>query len=63
MALLRYKKYLKKDNSPNKRFTQYFTQKKVRYRKGTWTWTYLQTFVLPKGYEYLKGMFQKGKLA
>ena len=55
---LRFNRFLNKDNTPRKNYLwKYFIQKKVRYRRGSWTWLYLQTFCLPKWFEYIKWIF------
>ncbi len=57
--IMRFKKFLKKDNSPYKFYKwKYFIQKEVKYRwKSNKLNKYMQTFILPKGLELLKQTF------
>jgi phage regulator Rha-like protein len=59
---LRFRKFLKKDNSPYKHYNgKYFIQKMVKYKKwkSKVMWQYMQTFILPQWLEILKATFWK----
>lgn len=56
--LLRFKRFLKKDNAPYKKYDwEYFIQKKVKYGKWKNKNVYMQTFITPKWFELLKRTF------
>jgi hypothetical protein len=49
--ILKFHGYLKKGNKPRKNYDgKYFVENRVYYDKGS----RLRTFVLPKGFDYIK---------